>query len=158
MLYTKYESSGPCSFGQEDFWKLHFENLFLTPWPTYATNWNGLNNFDRGPPRDHSCEVSSKSNKRFQRRCCLKNLLTDARTDARTDDGRRTLKDHKSSLSTLCSGELKSPQCTRGGVFSPWGTSARAGCSWDTFVLHPLSPMPLSHGFKAVNGDWMHVM
>jgi len=23
----------------------------LTPWPTYATNWNGLNNFDRGPPR-----------------------------------------------------------------------------------------------------------
>jgi len=33
---------------------------------------------------------------------------TDARTDARTtDDGRRTLKDHKSSLSTSCSGELK---------------------------------------------------
>jgi len=27
MLYTKNESSGPCSFGQEDFWKLHFENL-----------------------------------------------------------------------------------------------------------------------------------
>jgi len=27
MLYIKYESSGPCSFRQEDFWKLHFENL-----------------------------------------------------------------------------------------------------------------------------------
>ena len=31
-----------------------FENCilktyFLTLWPTYATNWNGLNNFDRGP-------------------------------------------------------------------------------------------------------------
>ena len=43
-----------------------FENCilktyFLTPWPTYATNWNNLNNFDRGPPRDHSCEVWSKS-------------------------------------------------------------------------------------------------
>jgi len=30
-----------------------FENCILktyllTPWPTYATNWNGLNNFDRG--------------------------------------------------------------------------------------------------------------
>ena len=62
-----------------------------------------MNNFDRGPPRDHSCEVWSKSNKRFQSRCCLKKLLT----DARTDDGRRTLKDHKSSLSTSCSGELK---------------------------------------------------
>ena len=66
------------------------KNYFLTPWPTYATNWNDLNNFDRGPPRDHSCEVWSKSNKRFQRRCCLKKLLTDARTDGRTDDGRRT--------------------------------------------------------------------
>ena len=33
---------------------------------------------------------------------------THGRTHARTtDDGRRTLKDHKSSLSTLCSGELK---------------------------------------------------
>ena len=32
---------------------------------------------------------------------------TDARTHGRTDDGRRTLKDHKSSLSTSCSGELK---------------------------------------------------
>ena len=29
----------------------------LTQWPIYATNRNGLNNFDRGPPRDQSCEV-----------------------------------------------------------------------------------------------------
>jgi len=88
-----------------------FENCilktyFLTPWPTYATNWNGLNNFDRGPPRDHSCEVWSKSNKRFQRRCCLKKLLTHARTDGRTTDAGhwRITKAH---LSTSCSGELK---------------------------------------------------
>jgi len=32
---------------------------------------------------------------------------THGRTHGRTDDGRRTLKDHKSSLSTSCSGELK---------------------------------------------------
>ena len=37
-------------------------NYFLTLWPDYATNYNGLNNFDRGPPRDHSCEVWSKFN------------------------------------------------------------------------------------------------
>ena len=72
MLYTKYESSGPFSIGWADCWKLHFENLLLTPWPTYATNWNGLNNFDRGPPRDHSCEVWSKSIERFQSRCLSK--------------------------------------------------------------------------------------
>ena len=41
-----------------------FENCilktyFLTPWPTYATNQNHLNNFGRGPPRDHSCRVWS---------------------------------------------------------------------------------------------------
>jgi len=59
MLYIKYESTGPCGFRQEDFWKFHFETYLLTPWPTYATNRNGVNNFDRGPPRDHSCEVWS---------------------------------------------------------------------------------------------------
>ena len=32
--------------------------------------------------------------------------IVDGRTHGRTDDGRRTLKDHKSSLSTSCSGEL----------------------------------------------------
>ena len=31
MLYIKYESSGPCSFRQEDFLKLHFENLMFDP-------------------------------------------------------------------------------------------------------------------------------
>jgi len=31
MLYTKYESSGPFSFRQEDFWKLHFKNLIFNP-------------------------------------------------------------------------------------------------------------------------------
>ena len=37
MLYIKYESSRPFSFKQEDFWKLHFENLFFEP-VTYLCN------------------------------------------------------------------------------------------------------------------------
>jgi len=37
MLYTKYECSGPSSFRQEDFSKLHFENLFFDP-VTYLCN------------------------------------------------------------------------------------------------------------------------
>jgi len=61
MLYTKYESSGPYCF-EQDFWKLHFKNLFFDP-VTYKCNqleW-------------------------FKRRCCLKNCW---RTHRRTmDDG-----------------------------------------------------------------------
>jgi len=72
MLYIKYENTVPWSFRQKGFWKFHFKTYLLTQWTTYTTNWNGLNNFDRGPPRDHSCEVWSNSYKRFKRRCTLK--------------------------------------------------------------------------------------
>ena len=51
------------------------KTYLLTPWPTYATNWNGLNNFDRGPPRDHFCEVWSSSHKWLKRRYRLKFFL-----------------------------------------------------------------------------------
>ena len=37
MLNTKYESSGPSIFRQEDFWKLHLDNLFFDP-VTYSCN------------------------------------------------------------------------------------------------------------------------
>jgi len=37
MLYTKYESSGPCSFRQDDFFNLHFKNLLFDP-VTYICN------------------------------------------------------------------------------------------------------------------------
>jgi len=37
MLYIEYESTGPCSFRQEDFLKFHFENLFFDP-VTYLCN------------------------------------------------------------------------------------------------------------------------
>jgi len=72
-----------------------FENCilktyFLTLWPTYATNWNNLNNFGRGPLRDHSCEVWSKSNERFQRRRCLSKKVYGRRT---THAARRTTDD-----------------------------------------------------------------
>ena len=65
-----------------------FENCILktyllTPWPTYATNQNHLNNFGRGPPRDPSCEVWTKSNEWFQRRRCLSKKVYGRRT---TDD------------------------------------------------------------------------
>jgi len=68
-----------------------FENCilktyFLTLWPTYSTNWNHLNNFGRGPPRDHSCEVWWKSNEWFQRRRCLSKKVYARRT---THNGQR---------------------------------------------------------------------
>jgi len=44
MLYIKDEGSRPCSFRQEDFWKLHFENLFFDPL-TYL--YNQLERFEQ---------------------------------------------------------------------------------------------------------------
>jgi len=51
MLYTKYESSGPCSFRPDDFGKLHFKNLFCDS-VTYLVSQNHLNNCGRGPLDD----------------------------------------------------------------------------------------------------------
>jgi len=50
MLYTKYECSGPCNFRGEDFWKLHFENLFSDP-VTYLCNQ--LEQFEQFLVGDH---------------------------------------------------------------------------------------------------------
>jgi len=79
------------SFLKIAFWKPIFWPCVLLMQPT-GTVWTTLIGDQSGII---SCEVWSKSNKWFQRRCCLKKLLTD---DARTDDGRRTLGHHKSSI------------------------------------------------------------
>ena len=71
---------------------------------------NHLNNFERGSTKDHSCEIWSKSNQWFRRRCCLK--IVNGWTDGRTDRRWRTVSDHNTSPWAFGSGELK----TRG----PW--------------------------------------
>ena len=48
---------------------------------------NHLNNFERGSTKDHSCEIWSKSNQWFRRRCCLK--IVNGRTDGRRRRQRR---------------------------------------------------------------------
>ena len=55
------------NFGRGPLNKKIFENCILktflfTPWPTYVTNWNGLNNSGWGSNWDQSCEVWSTSN------------------------------------------------------------------------------------------------
>ena len=49
---------------------------------------NHLNNFERGSTKDHSCEIWSKSNQLFRRRCRLNivNGWTDGQTDDDDDD------------------------------------------------------------------------
>ena len=46
-----------------------------------------MNKFGRGIPRDHSCEVWSKSNERFQRRRSVSKKVDGQRTT--DDDGQR---------------------------------------------------------------------
>ena len=57
-----------------------------------------MNNFGRGPPKDHLCEIISKLDVGFRRICHLSQLLT---------DGRRTKTDHKSSPCHYVTGEIK---------------------------------------------------
>ena len=69
---------------------------FLTPWPTFA-----INCFDLGV-----VPVCSKSNEWFQRRVCLRKLLTHTQTDGRTDNGRRSMGYHKITPWALCAPHL----------------------------------------------------
>ena len=57
----------------------HLEYLFLASLTYYAMDQNHLNNFGRGSPKDHLCEIISKLDLGF-RRCHLSQLLTDGRT------------------------------------------------------------------------------
>ena len=63
---------------------------------------NSLSNFGRGSPKEHFCEIIIKSDQQFWRKSCSKQKLTMHR--------RMTDKDQPQylTLSTLCSGELKS--------------------------------------------------
>jgi len=65
------------------------KTYLLTPWPTYATNQNYLDNFGSGLSRNRSCWVCSKSNKQFQRRRCLSKKLIDYARQT-TNDRRQT--------------------------------------------------------------------
>ena len=50
---------------------------------------NHLNNFGRGPPKDHLCEIISKLDQGFRRSCRLSQLFTD--NDGLTTDGGRPI-------------------------------------------------------------------
>ena len=66
---------------------------------------NHWNSFERGPTKDHFCEVWSKFNQLFRRKYRLKKLFTVGRTDERTHDRQKC--DHKSSPCQYVTGELK---------------------------------------------------
>ena len=77
--------------------------LFGPLWPLCAMDRNRLNNFERGSPKGHPCEVSSNLSQWFRRRCRLKEKFT--------DDGRRQTPHHDiSTLGTLCPVVLKTWQ------------------------------------------------
>ncbi|MCG7879852.1 MAG: hypothetical protein N0C90_26540, partial [Candidatus Thiodiazotropha endolucinida] len=92
-LHTKYERPGPCGFREKDFQKFFFYFPSSLPrQPEFCIDWNNLNNFERGPPKDHFCQVWSESVERFRR--LFEEIVyarTDARTHARTDNGKNVI-------------------------------------------------------------------
>ena len=77
--------------------------FLISQQPKVYLEYNYLNNFKRGPPKEHSCEIILKTVYRFSRR---RTFLT---------YGRRDVSDHKSSPCTACLGELKTsrPTCEK---------------------------------------------
>ena len=64
-------------FQRRRFLKNCLKNSILLPWqPEFLMESNSVNNFWRGPPKEHSCQVWSKLAQRFGRRRYLKKLLT----------------------------------------------------------------------------------
>ena len=54
----------------------HIRKTYSAPWPPYLlTDPNSLNNFGRGSPKEHLCQIISKSGWRFWRRRLSKILL-----------------------------------------------------------------------------------
>ena len=54
MFHAKYLSSSSYGFLEEDF--LSFS--YWLPWqPEFLMEFKFLNNFERGPPKDHFCKV-----------------------------------------------------------------------------------------------------
>ena len=67
------------SFGEEDFLRIsscpHSARNPHSPEPCLRTDQNFANNFWKGSPKEHSCEIILKSDQRFLRRRFLKNYL-----------------------------------------------------------------------------------
>ena len=62
---------------QRRFLQNFLKNSISLPWqPEFLMESNSVNNFLRGPPKEHSCQVWSQLAQRFGRRRCLKKLLT----------------------------------------------------------------------------------
>ena len=90
---------------------------------------NHLNNFERGPTKDHSCEDWSKSNQWFKEEMSFEEIVY-GRTYAR-----RTKCDHKSSPCHYVTGELKMAEMYQVYQFplyltSNYRTHRQRCCSW----------------------------
>ena len=68
--------------------------------PNYATDWNRLKNYQRGPYKVHFCQVGSKSSQMF-----IKAIVDDPKHT--TDDTQQTSSNYNSSPSADDSGQVK---------------------------------------------------
>ena len=68
IVSVKFFWNWTSSFGEEDFQSIYKEN-WPHPWrPCFLTYQNSLNNFGRGSPKDHFCEIILKLDQQFWRR------------------------------------------------------------------------------------------
>ena len=88
ILHTKYQSSMPSSFREDNFQILcYFFSFWLTWLQELWVEFNLLNNFSRASPKGHSCQVSTRLAQWFSRRCLTKILWTTEDAARATDTG-----------------------------------------------------------------------
>ena len=70
-------------------WEKFFKGFLLwLPWQPEFMEHNYLKELERGPLKEHSCEIWLKSSQKFLRKSFFNAKFTDTRTDGQTD--RRT--------------------------------------------------------------------
>ena len=75
--FCEINSKSDQRFQRRRFLKNCLKNSIWLLWqPEFLMESNSVNNFWRGPPKEHSCQVWSKLAQQFGRRRCLKKLLT----------------------------------------------------------------------------------
>ena len=141
----------------------HFASFLMLQQPKFSMEFKSLNNFERGPPKEHSCEVWMQLVLWFRRRWCLKLKVND--DGQTTDDGQKVIRIAHLEPSAL--GDLKSWKyfVTTGEIssFKPFlllskcfqKSSPTEVSEWVYIYRESVNPFPHIDAFWSLCSRWL---